>query len=60
MWCTMCSFQTAAKTGERSAHIIRRWNKAVRDGIGYLELLAENREREAKKHLREKPTIQFL
>jgi hypothetical protein len=56
----MCSFQTAARTGEKSAHIIRRWNKAVRDGIGYLDLLAENREREAKKHAREKQTIQFL
>lgn len=51
VWCPMCSFQTATKTGERSAHTIVRWNKAVRDGIGYDELLVENREREARKYL---------
>lgn len=42
----------AAKNGEKSIHIIKRWNRAVREGIGYLELLKENREREAKKRLR--------
>lgn len=52
VWCPMCSFQTAAKFGESSAHIIVRWNRAVQDGIGYLELLEENRERELKKRLR--------
>lgn len=50
VWCPLCSFQTAAKEGERTLNIVRRWNRAVRDGIGYYELLVENREREARKN----------
>lgn len=53
VWCTMCSFQTAAKEGEKSPHIVRRWNRAVRDGVGYCDILAENRERELKKYIKQ-------
>lgn len=51
VWCPMCSFQMATKEGHTSAHTIVRWNLAVRDCVGYVELLKENREREAKKYL---------
>ena len=55
VWCPMCSFQMATKGGERGVHTIIRWNRAVRDGIGFGELLRENNERELKReHYRSK------
>lgn len=51
VWCPMCSFQMAAREGERTEQIVMRWNRAIRDGIGYTKLLEENRERELKKYL---------
>lgn len=44
----MCSFQTATKEHERYQHTIARWNRAVRDGIGYEAIVRENVEREAR------------
>lgn len=49
VWCTMCSFQTATRDGDTARHTIYRWNRAVRDGIGYYELVRENIEREERK-----------
>lgn len=49
VWCPWCSFQTATKEGENYRHTIVRWNRAVRNGIGYIELIRENNERELKR-----------
>lgn len=48
VWCTMCSFQTATQAGEKYPHTIARWNRAIKDGIGYVELVQENLEREER------------
>ena len=47
VWCAMCSFQMAAKPFERSARLVKRWNLAVNDGVGYYDLVRENNAREA-------------
>lgn len=44
----MCSFQTATRENERYPHTIARWNRAVRDGIGYEAIVRENIERETR------------
>ena len=51
VWCCRCNFQTAARPQEKTPALISRWNAAVRDGDGYIELLQENiarRERERR------------
>ena len=51
VWCCSCNFQTAAQPNETSRDIIARWNRAVRDGEGYTDLLSQNiarRERERR------------
>lgn len=51
VWCVLCGFQMAAKPGESSAMLVGRWNKAVVDGEGYVELVRENGEREHLKRV---------
>ena len=51
VWCISCSFQMADRKYESEASLLRRWNAAVRDGEGYVELVRENNDREAKKRL---------
>ena len=48
VWCTMCSFQTAVRSGEKATHAITRWNRAIQDGIGYIALVQENHERQER------------
>lgn len=55
VWCTMCNFQTATRVGETYVHAIVRWNKAVRDGIGYYELVRENNARQYRKYEKATP-----
>ena len=49
VWCGHCSFQMAGLPGESQGELIDRWNAAVRDGVGYVELVRENNAREAAK-----------
>lgn len=42
----MCSFQMVAQPFEKTAHLVKRWNLAVIDGVGYYNLVRENNARE--------------
>ena len=46
VWCTMCSFQMVAQPFETVPHLVKRWNLAVNDGVGYYNLVRENNARE--------------
>lgn len=47
--CPICDFQMKAKPGESSAQLVARWNRAVGDGEGYVELLQENQVRKQRR-----------
>lgn len=51
VWCVNCNFSMEAKKGESTQALIRRWNKAVVDGEGYVELVRENGQREHMKRV---------
>ena len=42
----MCSFQMVAQPFETVPHLVKRWNLAVNDGVGYYNLVRENNARE--------------
>ena len=52
VWCANCSFQMEARMHESAGELVLRWNKAIEDGDGYVELVRENNAREeAKKQM---------
>lgn len=51
VWCVNCNFTMEVKRGESTHALIHRWNKAVVDGEGYVELVRENGQREHLKRV---------
>lgn len=49
VWCGNCSFQMRAMSFETVEELIARWNMAILDGVGYVELVRENNAREESK-----------
>ena len=49
VWCGWCSFTMSAMRGESVEALIARWNAAILDGVGYVELVRENNARDEAK-----------
>lgn len=52
VWCPSCTFEMPALSRERVHDLVRRWNRAVRDGEGYVELCRENAARREARLMR--------